>query len=66
MSKWTHYVRDKEHPARVTVVQAVDPCTICGKTHLKKDGRVSVMPWVMAVVIEKLKRISDIPPKSPH
>lgn len=66
MSKWTHYVRDKANPARVHVVQAYDPCKRCGKTHLKPEGRVSVMPWVTAVVTEKLSQISDIPPPCPH
>lgn len=65
MSRFTHFINDPESPARAVVFKAYK-CSHCGRLHLSKENRTSVMPWITAAVTENLTKISDIPPTNPH
>lgn len=60
MRRITHFMNDPDNPARAMAFRAYK-CNVCGAVHKASDVPVSVLPWITAVVLEKLVQVQEMP-----
>lgn len=65
--RYTHYVTNPKNAAQVSMFMAYE-CSKCHKTHMAHviEPPMATGTWVAAAVQWKLKRLEEIPEKTPE